>query len=98
VAGNITKLPATAQPTFLLTPTSSDPNTYVLDLALPQGIQGPQGASVKGPRGLTGADGLTPNIGANGNWFIGSTDTGVKAQGPKVYMTDVSNFITSSTL
>ena len=98
VAGNITKLPATAQPTFLLTPTSSDPNTYVLDLALPQGIQGPQGASVKGPRGLTGADGLTPNIGDNGNWFICSTDTGVKAQGPKGDMPDVSNFITAATL
>lgn len=25
--------------------------------------------------------GITPHIGANGNWFIGDTDTGVKAQG-----------------
>lgn len=28
-----------------------------------------------------GADGITPHIGANGNWYIGATDTGVKAQG-----------------
>ena len=33
-------------------------------------------------RGKDGADGLTPHIGENGNWFIGSSDTGVKAQGP----------------
>lgn len=98
VAGNITKLPATAQPTFLLTPTTSDPNTYVLDLGLPQGIQGPQGASVQGPIGKTGNDGLTPTIGYNGNWFIGSTDTGVHAQGPKGDMPDVSDFVTSATL
>jgi hypothetical protein len=29
-----------------------------------------------------GKDGITPHIGANGNWFIGDTDTGVHAQGP----------------
>lgn len=28
-----------------------------------------------------GADGVTPHIGANGNWYIGSTDTGIRAQG-----------------
>ena len=28
-------------------------------------------------------DGLTPSIGENGNWFIGETDTGVPATGPK---------------
>lgn len=98
VAGNITKLPATAQPTFLLTPSASDHNTYVLDLGLPQGIQGPQGTSVQGPIGKTGNDGLTPTIGDNGNWFIGLTDTGVHAQGPKGDMPDVSDFITSATL
>ena len=30
-----------------------------------------------------GADGLVPTVGANGNWFIGETDTGVPATGPK---------------
>ena len=28
-----------------------------------------------------GEDGLTPNIGLNGNWFVGTVDTGIKAQG-----------------
>lgn len=28
---------------------------------------------------LKGPDGTTPHIGANGNWFLGETDTGVKA-------------------
>lgn len=32
--------------------------------------------------GKDGADGITPHIGENGNWFIGETDTGVAAQGP----------------
>lgn len=30
-----------------------------------------------------GLDGDTPTIGENGNWWIGSKDTGVKAQGPQ---------------
>lgn len=29
---------------------------------------------------LKGADGITPTIGTNGNWYIGDTDTGVKAK------------------
>jgi hypothetical protein len=31
--------------------------------------------------GDPGAPGVTPHIGANGSWYIGSNDTGVKAQG-----------------
>ena len=34
-----------------------------------------------GGSGTDGKDGITPVIGANGNWFIGETDTGVKAAG-----------------
>lgn len=30
-------------------------------------------------KGAAGDDGTTPHIGANGNWYIGETDTGVKA-------------------
>lgn len=30
-------------------------------------------------KGDKGADGITPHIGDNGNWFLGETDTGVKA-------------------
>ena len=36
-----------------------------------------------GKTGDKGADGQTPYIGINGNWWIGITDTGVKAQGAK---------------
>jgi hypothetical protein len=34
--------------------------------------------AIKGPQGETG---ITPHIGSNGNWFIGTTDTGVLARG-----------------
>ena len=48
----------------------------------PQGPAGPAGpAGAAGPNGKDGQDGLTPTIGENGNWFIGTTDTGVKAAG-----------------
>ena len=45
------------------------------------GAQGEKGET--GAQGEKGADGLTPYIGANGNWWVGETDTGVKAQGPQ---------------
>lgn len=62
----------------------------------PQGIPGPQGEpGVPGTNGKDGIDGkdgqpgkdgqngITPHIDtATGNWFIGTTNTGVKAQGP----------------
>ena len=35
-----------------------------------------------GVPGQDGTNGLTPFIGANGNWWIGTTDTGTQAQGP----------------
>lgn len=34
-----------------------------------------------GEDGNDGEDGLTPHIGNNGNWWIGTTDTGIKVQG-----------------
>lgn len=34
-----------------------------------------------GGTGTPGADGLTPFIGENGNWWIGTIDTGIPAQG-----------------
>ncbi len=49
------------------------------------GAQGPQGEKgadgVDGQDGADGQDGLTPYIGENGNWWIGETDTGIKAAG-----------------
>jgi hypothetical protein len=51
------------------------------------GAQGPRGISgqtgpqgLQGTQGVQGPAGLTPSIGNNGNWFIGTTDTGVRAQ------------------
>ena len=34
-----------------------------------------------GAPGAAGADGITPTIGDNGNWYIGSTDTGKPSRG-----------------
>lgn len=51
----------------------------------PQGPPGPIGPpgvpGVAGAPGLNGLDGLTPHIGVNGNWWLGTTDTGVAASG-----------------
>ena len=38
---------------------------------------------IGGEKGEDGKDGETPFIGENGNWWIGTTDTGIKAQGPQ---------------
>lgn len=46
--------------------------------SIPESATGPQG-----PAGEDGEDGTTPHIGSNGNWFIGTTDTGVAATGPQ---------------
>ena len=35
----------------------------------------------KGSAGADGTDGITPHIGENGNWYIGSTDTGKPSRG-----------------
>lgn len=45
---------------------------------------------------LKGADGTTPHIGANGNWYIGDTDTGVSAGGidlPTVTDADAGKYL-----
>lgn len=47
------------------------------------GLSGPPSGGNGGESGGTGADGITPHIGANGNWFLGSIDTGVPATGPQ---------------
>ena len=46
------------------------------DLSALKGADGINGAD-----GRDGADGKTPFVGENGNWWIGTTDTGVKAEG-----------------
>ena len=46
------------------------------DIAVRNGFEGTE---VEWLESLRGQDGDTPYIGSNGNWFIGQTDTGVKA-------------------
>lgn len=48
----------------------------LIALSALQGIKGD-----KGDKGDPGEDGDTPYIGDNGNWWIGTTDTGIKASG-----------------
>ena len=41
----------------------------------------PAPANIKGADGADGADGVTPHIGDNGNWYLGTTDTGKPSRG-----------------
>lgn len=43
------------------------------------GVDGKPGAA--GADGAKGADGVTPHIGDNGNWYLGTTDTGKPSRG-----------------
>lgn len=60
-----------------------DPFTYddftPEQLAALKGEKGEDGSP--GKDGTPGTDGITPHIGDNGNWFIGSTDTGKPSRG-----------------
>ena len=48
------------------------------------GEQGPKGEpGDTGPAGANGTDGITPSIGKNGNWYLGTTDTGKPSRGAK---------------
>ena len=38
-------------------------------------------------RSIQGTPGISPHIGANGNWYVGETDTGVRAQGDNYVLT-----------
>lgn len=61
-----------------------DPFTYE-DFTADQleSLRGPSGKDGNdGSDGKNGQNGVTPHIGSNGNWYIGTTDTGVPATGP----------------
>jgi len=45
------------------------------------------------PTPSDGDDGITPHIGVNGNWYIGTTDTGISAQGLTVNQSKILNTI-----
>lgn len=42
-----------------------------------------------------GTPGITPHIGKNGNWYIGETDTGVKAEGSEFTEADKEEIVAS---
>ena len=61
--------------TYTITYTDSDTDTFTV-------TNGQNGTN--GTNGTNGQDGVTPHIDSTtGDWFIGSTDTGVHAQGPQ---------------
>lgn len=60
-----------------LAPQGNYPAVNAADVAMPDGTR------LSDFSGSAGQDGLTPYIGSNGNWWIGETDTGTKAQGEK---------------
>lgn len=68
------------------TVTLTNGTTY--EITAPKGAQGETGATgpagadgQDGSDGAPGQDGITPTIGENGNWFLGSTDTGKPSRG-----------------
>lgn len=46
-------------------------------------VLGVTSPSLTGPRGFQGDTGAAPHVGANGNWWVEETDTGVMARGPQ---------------
>lgn len=48
------------------------------NISIPKGDKGD-----KGDAGINGTNGITPTIGSNGNWFLGSEDTGKPSRGEK---------------
>lgn len=97
VMGSVTKLSPDAQPSATLAPLQSDPNTYTLNLQLPQGVQGEQGLQGipgVGIKGLDGNNGLTPTIDPKTkHWMIGGTDTGIVAEGQPGKDADTSKLV-----
>ena len=70
--------------------TDTDATYKIVAFTNTQGDEGPRGTQgnpgPQGDPGPAGADGVTPTIGGNGNWYLGETDTGKPSrgdQGPK---------------
>lgn len=59
----------------------ADKLTEAINTALAQAKESGEFDGAPGTPGQPGANGITPHIGTNGNWYIGDTDTGVQAQG-----------------
>ena len=67
---------------ILATTTSKLPNPHPLTFtgAVNETYDGSSAKTIEIP---IGADGITPTIGDNGNWFLGATDTGKPSRGEK---------------
>ncbi|MBC5646944.1 C40 family peptidase [Christensenella tenuis] len=76
---------ASVSPTPSASPSASPSSTASKSISGTDGRNGRDGQDGKdganGEDGRDGADGQTPYIGSNGNWWIGSTDTGVSVTG-----------------
>ena len=85
---------------YLLAVESGYTGTYEEWLASIKGEKGDKGDKgdngTNGTNGENGKDGLTPYIGENGNWWIGTTDLNVKAQGEQGV--SVSSVVKTDTL
>ena len=68
--------------TLLATADSTLPNPYPLTFtgAVNETYDGSSAKTIEIP---IGADGITPTIGDNGNWYLGATDTGKPSRGEK---------------
>ena len=68
--------------TLLATTDSKLPNPYPLTFtgAVSETYDGSSAKTIEIP---IGADGITPTIGDNGNWYLGATDTGKPSRGEK---------------
>ena len=71
-----------AEMTPLATASSKLPNPYPLTFtgAVSETYDGSSAKTIEIP---IGADGITPTIGENGNWYLGATDTGKPSRGEK---------------
>lgn len=65
--------------------TDTDATYKIVAFTNTQGDEGPRGTQgnpgPQGDPGPAGADGVTPTIGENGNWYLGETDTGKPSRG-----------------
>ena len=80
-------LPAGSAATVELTGSSASPTFH---FGIPRGADGKPGKD--GDPGQKGDPGNTPFIGENGNWWIGTTDTGVKASPDSTETSGVQSF------
>lgn len=58
-----------------------DEKAWLASLKGDKGNTGPAGAD--GKPGADGKDGITPTVGSNGNWYLGTTDTGQPSRGER---------------